>query len=103
GVPAFGPTAAAAEIESSKAFTKRLLQRHGIPTAAFETFEDAAAAEQYVQARGGPLVVKASGLAAGKGAIVCETTEQALAATRSLLAEAALGEAGRTVVIEEFM
>ncbi|HEX6926187.1 MAG TPA: phosphoribosylamine--glycine ligase [Longimicrobiaceae bacterium] len=102
-IPAFGPTAAAAEIESSKAFTKRLLQHHGIPTAAFATFDDAAAAEQYVRSRGGPLVVKASGLAAGKGAIVCETTEQAVSAVRSLLAEAVLGEAGRTVVIEEFM
>ena len=80
GLPIFGPTAAAAEIESSKAFTKRLLQRYGIPTAAFETFDDVKLAEAYVRARGGPLVVKASGLAAGKGAIVCESTEEALGA-----------------------
>jgi phosphoribosylamine---glycine ligase len=103
GLPIFGPTAAAAEIESSKAFTKRLLQRYGIPTAAFETFEEADMAEAYVRARGGPLVVKASGLAAGKGAIVCDTTPQAVAAVRALLSEQSLGEAGRTVVIEEFM
>jgi phosphoribosylamine--glycine ligase len=103
GLPIFGPTSQAAEIESSKAFAKRLLQDHGIPTAAFETFEDASLAEAYVRARGGPLVVKASGLAAGKGAIVCETTDEAVAAVRSLLEESSLGEAGRTVVVEEFM
>ena len=103
GLPIFGPTAAAAEIESSKAFTKRLLQRYGIPTAAFETFDDVKLAEAYVRARGGPLVVKASGLAAGKGAIVCGSTEEALGAVHSLLADQSLGEAGRTVVVEEFM
>jgi phosphoribosylamine--glycine ligase len=103
GLPIFGPTSLAAEIESSKAFTKRMLQRHGIPTAAFETFDEASLAEAFVRATGGPLVVKASGLAAGKGAIVCETTEEALAAVGSLLAEDSLGEAGRTVVIEECM
>jgi phosphoribosylamine--glycine ligase len=103
GLTIFGPTSAAAEIESSKAFAKRLLQDHGIPTAAFETFDDVSLAEAYVRARGGPLVVKASGLAAGKGAIVCETTDEAVAAVRSLLEESSLGEAGRTVVVEEFM
>ena len=103
GLPIFGPTSLAAEIESSKAFTKRLLRDHGIPTAAFETFEELALAEAHVRALGGPLVVKASGLAAGKGAIVCESTAEALEAVRSLLGEKSLGEAGRTVVIEEFM
>lgn len=103
GLPIFGPTAAAAEIESSKAFAKRLMQQYGVPTAAYEAFDDADMAEAFVRARGGPLVVKASGLAAGKGAIVCEQTEEAVAAVRALLAERLLGEAGRTVVIEEFM
>ena len=103
GLSAFGPTAAAAEIESSKSFSKALMQRHGIPTASFEVFDDAETAAAYVRARGGPLVVKASGLAAGKGAIVCESTEEALDAVHSLLADHSLGEAGRTVVVEEFM
>lgn len=103
GVPSFGPTAAAAEIESSKAFTKDLLHRYGIPTAAFRTFDDLDEAVTYVHAQGGPLVVKASGLAAGKGAIVCPTTEEAVAAVRALLGDRALGEAGGTIVIEEFM
>lgn len=103
GLPIFGPTAAAAEIESSKVFAKRLMQRYGVPTAAFESFDDAELAQAFVRARGGPLVVKASGLAAGKGAIVCETTDEALAAVRALLAERTLGAAGQTVVVEEFM
>ena len=103
GLHAFGPTAAAAEIESSKAFSKGLMQRHSIPTASFEAFDDAETAAAYVRARGGPLVVKASGLAAGKGAIVCATTDEALDAVQSLLADRSLGEAGRTVVVEEFM
>jgi phosphoribosylamine--glycine ligase len=103
GLPAFGPTRAAAEIESSKAFAKALMAKHGIPTAAFHTFDDLAAAEAYVRERGGPLVVKASGLAAGKGAVVCPTTEEALEAVREMLGRGALGEAGREVVVEEFM
>lgn len=103
GLPAFGPTRAAAEIESSKAFAKALMAKHGIPTAAFRTFDDLAAAEAYVRERGGPLVVKASGLAAGKGAVVCPTTEEALEAVREMLGRGALGEAGREVVVEEFI
>ncbi|HET8656128.1 MAG TPA: phosphoribosylamine--glycine ligase, partial [Longimicrobiaceae bacterium] len=103
GLPIFGPTAAAAEIESSKAFSKRLMQRHGIPTAAFETFTDAAGAEAFARRLGAPLVVKASGLAAGKGAVVCETMDEALGAIRGILAEGSLGEAGSELVIEEFM
>jgi phosphoribosylamine--glycine ligase len=103
GLPIFGPTRAAAEIESSKAFAKSLMQRHGIPTAAFELFTDAGRAEEYVRERGGPLVVKASGLAAGKGAVVCESTEEAVAAVREIMAEGSLGEAGAEVVIEEMM
>jgi phosphoribosylamine--glycine ligase len=103
GLPIFGPTRAAAEIESSKAFAKELMRRHGIPTAAFQLFTDAALAERYVRERGGPLVVKASGLAAGKGAVVCESTEEAVAAVREIMAEGSLGEAGAEVVIEEMM
>jgi phosphoribosylamine--glycine ligase len=103
GLPIFGPTRAAAEIESSKAFAKALMRRHGIPTADFELFTDAARAEAYVRERGGPLVVKASGLAAGKGAVVCESTDEAVAAVREIMAEGSLGEAGAEVVIEEMM
>ncbi|MDP9349526.1 MAG: phosphoribosylamine--glycine ligase [Gemmatimonadota bacterium] len=103
GLPAFGPTRAAAQIESSKAFAKALMAKHGIPTAAFRAFDALPAAEAYVRERGGPLVVKASGLAAGKGAVVCPTTEEALEALREMLGRRALGEAGREVVVEEFM
>lgn len=103
GIPAFGPTAAAAEIESSKAFAKSLMQRHGIPTAAFETFSDLPGAESYIRDSGGPLVVKASGLAAGKGAIVCETTRDALSAAREMLGGRVFGDAGAEIVVEEFM
>jgi phosphoribosylamine--glycine ligase len=102
GLPVFGPTRAAAEIESSKAFAKRLMREHGIPTAAYESFTDPAAAEEHVRRRGGPLVVKASGLAAGKGAIGCSTTDEAIAAARELMG-GSLGEAGREVVVEERM
>src|SRR5690606_39140129 len=77
GVPAFAPTARAAEIESSKAYAKALMARAGVPTAAFATFTDLRAAEAYIRERGGPMVVKASGLAAGKGAIVCDDEEDA--------------------------
>jgi phosphoribosylamine--glycine ligase len=103
GLPIFGPNAAAAEIESSKAFAKDLMKRHRIPTAEFETFSDLASAEAFIRRRGGPLVVKASGLAAGKGAMVCETTEQALEAARSMLGSHAFGDAGDQIVVEEFM
>lgn len=102
-LPIFGPTAAAAEIESSKAFAKSLMKRSGIPTAAFETFADLAAAESYIRGHGGPLVVKASGLAAGKGAVVCDTTEEALDAARDMLGSRAFGSAGDQVVVEEMM
>ncbi|HEX2091608.1 MAG TPA: phosphoribosylamine--glycine ligase [Longimicrobiaceae bacterium] len=103
GLCVFGPTQAAAEIESSKAFAKGLMARHGIPTAAFQTFRELPAAEEYIRAAGTPIVVKASGLAAGKGAVVCRTGEEALAAVREMLREGVFGEAGREVVIEEFM
>jgi phosphoribosylamine--glycine ligase len=102
GLPIFGPTRAAATIESSKAFAKALLKEAGVPTAEFQTFTDAAAAERYVQERGAPIVVKASGLAAGKGAVVCGTVEEAVTAVQQLMS-GSMGEAGREVVIEEFM
>ncbi|HEX8904036.1 MAG TPA: phosphoribosylamine--glycine ligase [Longimicrobiaceae bacterium] len=103
GLCVFGPCKAAAEIESSKAFAKGLMQRHGIPTAAFACFDDLAAAEAYVRAAATKLVVKASGLAAGKGVVVAEDEHQALEAVRDMLAGGAYGGAGREVVIEERM
>jgi len=103
GLAAFGPTAAAAEIESSKAFAKALMARHGIPTAAHRTFRDLAEAEAYIRAHPAPVVVKASGLASGKGALVCATTEEALEAAREMLGRGGFGAAGDEVVVEEFM
>ncbi len=102
-IPVFGPTAAAARIESSKAFAKELMEKHRIPTARARAFTDLAAAEKYIDAHEEPLVVKASGLAAGKGAVVCATRTEAHAAARSMLAENALGKAGEQVLIEEFL
>ncbi|HEU0052328.1 MAG TPA: phosphoribosylamine--glycine ligase, partial [Longimicrobium sp.] len=103
GLPVFGPTQAAAEIESSKAFAKELMARHGIPTAAYRCFSELTAAEAYVRETPGALVVKASGLAAGKGVVVADTADEALAAVREMLAGSAFGEAGRQVVVEERM
>ena len=103
GVPVFGPGAAAARIESSKAFAKDLMARHGIPTARFQTFTDAAAAREYCRQLGAPIVVKADGLAAGKGSMVCETLTAADRAISVCLEEAGFGEAGRRIVVEEFM
>jgi len=103
GIAVFGPSQAAARIESSKAFAKDLMARYGIPTARFETFQDAEAARRFCRAMGAPLVVKTDGLAAGKGAIVCRTLEEADGAIRLCLEERGFGTAGGTVVIEEFM
>jgi phosphoribosylamine---glycine ligase len=102
-LPIFGPTRAAAAIEVSKRYAKQLMQKAGIPTAGFAVFDALEPAERYIQRAGAPLVVKASGLAAGKGAVVCMTTEEARAAARAMLAEGAFGSAGREIVIEEFM
>ncbi|MEX0912367.1 MAG: phosphoribosylamine--glycine ligase [Gemmatimonadota bacterium] len=99
----FGPSKRAAEIESSKAFAKSLMQRHGIPTADFEIFTETGTAVEYVRTLGAPLVVKASGLAAGKGALVCESTDEAVAAVEDVLGEGVFGAAGEQLVIEEFM
>jgi phosphoribosylamine---glycine ligase len=103
GLPVFGPTRAAAEIESSKAFAKRLMREAGVPTADFAVFDDLAAAEAYIREHGAPIVVKASGLAAGKGAVVCLDEDEAIATARSMLAERNFGEAGARIVIEECM
>jgi phosphoribosylamine---glycine ligase len=101
GLPCFGPSQAAAQLEGSKAFTKSFLERHRIPTAAYRTFTDLAAAEAYVRERGVPIVVKADGLAAGKGVIVARSLDEALNAVREMLAGDAFGSAGHTVVIED--
>lgn len=103
GVPAFGPTAAAAAIEASKSFSKAVMADAGVPTAAYQTFTDAAAAAAHIRDRGAPIVVKASGLAAGKGAIVCDTEEDALRAVGRMLEKNDFGQAGQEVVIEERM
>jgi len=99
----FGPSAAAAAIEASKAFSKDVMESAGVPTAASRTFTDLVPALAYVDAHAEPLVVKASGLAAGKGAIVCATRREAASAVRSMLGDDKFGEAGRTVVVEAFL
>jgi len=103
GLGIFGPGREAARLESSKAFAKELMARHGIPTARFGAFSEAGPARRYCREVGAPLVVKADGLAAGKGALVCRTLEEADRAVRLCLEERAFGDAGGTVVIEEFM
>lgn len=103
GLHCFGPSAAAAQLEGSKAFTKEFLARHAIPTGAYETFTDPDAACTYIQAQGAPIVVKADGLAAGKGVIVALSVDEAEAAVRDMLSGNAFGDAGARVVIEEFL
>ena len=103
GIKAFGPTKAAAELEGSKSFSKDLMRKYGIPTAKYEVFTDAEAARAYVQKEGAPIVIKADGLAAGKGVIVAETLDAALDAVDAILSDKAFGQAGSRVVIEEFM
>jgi phosphoribosylamine--glycine ligase len=107
GLRIFGPTKAAAQLESSKAFSKDFMKRHGIPTAAYETFSDAAAAHAYIDRMGAPIVVKADGLAAGKGVVVAATLEEAHQAVDWMLLDNKLGvthnAGGARVVIEEFL
>jgi phosphoribosylamine--glycine ligase len=103
GRAAFGPGRAAARLESSKAFAKEVMAAAGVPTAASETFEDLAAALRYVDGHPEPLVVKASGLAAGKGAVVCPSRREASDVLRAMLADGKFGDAGRTVVVESFL
>ena len=103
GMPCFGPSKAAAQLEGSKAFSKDFLQRHRIPTAAHATFTDVDAASDYVRNQGTPIVIKADGLAAGKGVVVATDEAQALAAVNDMLSGNVFGEAGHKVVIEEFL
>ncbi|KHK56283.1 phosphoribosylamine--glycine ligase [Ralstonia sp. A12] len=103
GLRIFGPTQAAAQLESSKDFAKAFMHRHGIPTAKYQTFSDAAQAHAYVDQEGAPIVIKADGLAAGKGVVVAMTLEEAHGAIDMMLADNRLGDAGARVVIEEFL
>jgi len=101
GLKIFGATKAAAQLESSKDFAKAFMYRHCIPTAAYQTFTDPTPAHAYIEAQGAPIVIKADGLAAGKGVVVAETVEQAHEAVQSMLGDGSLGQAGARVVIEE--
>ncbi len=103
GLSCFGASAYTSQLEGSKSFCKDFMIRYGIPTAAYESFTEANAAIAYIQKHGAPIVVKADGLAAGKGVIVAQTTEEAIAAVNDMLAGNAFGEAGHRVVIEEFL
>ncbi|MFN3882653.1 MAG: phosphoribosylamine--glycine ligase [Nitrincola lacisaponensis] len=103
GLKIFGPSAAAAQLEGSKAFTKDFLARHQIPTGAYQNFTDVDAALAYLRQQGAPIVIKADGLAAGKGVIVAMTLSEAEEAVRDMLAGNAFGDAGHRVVIEEFL
>lgn len=103
GLRIFGPSQAAAELEGSKAFTKNFLARHAIPTAAYGNFTDLVAATAYIREQGAPIVVKADGLAAGKGVILAQTEQEAIDACETMLAGNAFGDAGHRVVVEEFL
>ncbi len=103
GLKIFGPTRAAAQLESSKDFAKRFMQRHRIPTAAYATFGEARQAHAYIDAQGAPIVIKADGLAAGKGVIVAMTAKEAHEAVDMMLVDNKMGDAGARVVIEEYL
>ena len=103
GIKAFGPTQAAAQIEGSKSFSKDLMKKYGIPTAKYEVFTEAEAAREYIRKEGAPIVIKADGLAAGKGVIVAMTEDEALQAVADIMEDKEFGNAGSRVVIEEFM
>ena len=103
GIPCFGPSANAAIIEGSKVFSKNLMKKYGIPTAAYETFSDLEAALAYVKTCQAPVVVKADGLALGKGVLICETNADAEAAVRSIMADKIFGASGSSIVVEEFL
>jgi phosphoribosylamine---glycine ligase len=102
-LPVFGPTQAAAQLETSKAFAKKFMWEEGIPTAEAAIFEDMTAAQDYIRWHNGPLVVKADGLAAGKGVTVCQTRQEALQAVQQVMLHKIFGDAGRRVVLEEFL
>lgn len=101
GLKIFGPSKAAAELEGSKAFAKTIMEKADVPTAGHRTLTDYEETERYIRERGAPIVIKASGLAAGKGAIVCQTVDDAVAAARSMMVEKSFGDAGTTVVVED--
>ena len=103
GLTCFGPSKDAAQLEGSKDFTKEFLVRYDIPTAAYETFTDAAKATAFVRAQSAPIVIKADGLAAGKGVVVAQTEQEAIAAVEDMLSGNAFGNAGAKVVVEEFL
>ena len=103
GMKIFGPTRKAAQLESSKDFAKAFMERHGIPTARYQTFSDADAANRYIDEQGAPIVIKADGLAAGKGVVVAMTLEEAHGAIDMMLSDNRFGDAGARVVVEEFL
>jgi phosphoribosylamine--glycine ligase len=103
GLPCFGPTAAAAQLEGSKAFTKDFLARHNIPTAAYRNFSELKPALDYIREQGAPIVIKADGLAAGKGVIVAKSVEEAEQAATDMLTGGSFGDAGAKIVVEEFL
>ncbi len=103
GLKIFGPSKDAAEIEGSKAFSKELMQKYKIPTAAYKTFDNADEAKEYAEKHHPPVVVKADGLAAGKGVFICPTMDEAFLAIDIIMKEKAFGDAGKKVVIEEFL
>lgn len=103
GLPCFGPTRGAAQLEGSKAFTKDFLARHNIPTADYNTFTEIEPARDYIRKMGIPIVIKADGLAAGKGVIIARSEEEAFAAVNDMLSKNVFGEAGRCVVVEKFL
>ena len=103
GIRAFGPTRLAAELEGSKSFAKDIMQKYGIPTAKYQVFTQASEARKYVQEQGAPIVIKADGLAAGKGVVVAQTVDEALMAVNDIMEDQSFGSAGARVVIEECM
>lgn len=103
GLSCFGPSKAAARLEGSKVFCKSFLTRHNIPTASYESFTDPQAAETYIRKLGAPIVIKADGLAAGKGVIVARSEDEAVATARAMLSGASFGDSGREIIVEEFL
>lgn len=103
GIPCFGPDKKAAILEGSKVFSKNLMKKYGIPTAAYEVFTDAAAAMEYIQSAPLPVVIKADGLALGKGVIIAQTREEAVSAIETIMLDRKFGESGRQIVVEEFL
>ncbi|MBC8283416.1 MAG: phosphoribosylamine--glycine ligase [Nitrospinae bacterium] len=103
GLRIFGPNARAAELEGSKSFSKDIMKKYGLPTAEYQTFTSAERAAEYIKAKNCPLVVKADGLAAGKGVLLCQSSEEALAAVDTIMGKRSFGEAGDQIVVEEFL